>query len=186
MEATKKCKDCQSEIDAKAKKCPHCQTDLRSWPARHPILALILAFVVIPPVVGLFVTGSSSQKKDTATSSTTQQPKSEVQQELPKPTPMKIAVRDLADDFDANQVAAEVKWKDKFVEFSATISNITESGISFHNVATKDFSLTQISCRVEDKTQLLPLKNGQTVTVRGVVGTQTIGVIEVRQCEIAS
>ena len=66
------------------------------------------------------------------------------------------------------------------------ISNITDSGISFSNIATKDFSLTQISCKVEDKSQLLNIKNGQTVTVRGVVDTQTIGVIDVKQCEIIS
>lgn len=97
---------------------------------------------------------------------------------------MKITASELADDFDANQVAAEEKWKGKLVEFSAEISNITETGISFQNVASKDFSLTQISCRIKDKQQLLPLKNGQSVTVRGVVGEQTIGVIDVSQCEI--
>ena len=186
MEATKKCKNCQSEIDAKAKKCPHCQSDLRNWFQRNLILTGILASVIVLWTMS-FSSASNSQKKNMPTSSaTTQQSKTEIQPESPKPSPLKITARELADDFDSNQVAAEAKWKDKFVEFSATISNITDAGISFHDVATKDFSLTQISCRVEDKTQLLPLKNSQTVTVRGVVGTQTIGVIEVRQCEIAS
>lgn len=186
MEATKKCKNCQSEIDAKAKKCPHCQSDLRNWFYRHLILTGILVSFFIFSVMVTTTGKESSQKKNTATSTTTQQSKSEALQESPKPSPMKIAARDLADDFDANQVAAEAQWKDKFVEFSATISNITNTGISFSNIATKDFSLTQISCQVEDKNQLLKIRNGQTITVRGVVGTQTIGVIEVKQCEIAS
>jgi len=43
----KKCKNCQKEIDPKAKKCPFCQSDLRSWFARHPILTGILVLIVI-------------------------------------------------------------------------------------------------------------------------------------------
>jgi len=97
---------------------------------------------------------------------------------------LKITARELADDFDANQVAAEAKWENKLVEFSATISNITDSGISFHNVSSKDFSLTQISCRTKDKQQLMSIKNGQTVSVKGTVGKQTMGVIDLKDCEI--
>ena len=35
------------EIDAKARKCPHCQTDQRIWFARHPILTGLLVLFVI-------------------------------------------------------------------------------------------------------------------------------------------
>ena len=98
--------------------------------------------------------------------------------------PTKIKASELADDFDANQVAAEDKWKGKLVEFSSEITNITDTGLSFGKVSSKDFSMTQISCRISDKQQLLTVKNGQTVTVRGTVGGQTIGVIDVSSCEI--
>lgn len=53
----KKCKSCQKEIDDKAKKCPHCQTDQRIWFARHPILTTILAIIVI----GLLGSGASDK-----------------------------------------------------------------------------------------------------------------------------
>ena len=102
----------------------------------------------------------------------------------PAPVAEKIKVDQLVDDFDANQVAAEATWKGKFVEFSAKVTNITDSGISFGNVGSKDFSLAQISCRIKDKQQLLTIKNDQTITVRGIVGKQTIGVIEVSNCEV--
>lgn len=98
--------------------------------------------------------------------------------------PTKIKASELADDFDSNQVAAEDKWKGKLVEFSSEITNITDTGLSFSKVSSKDFSMTQISCRISDKQQLLTVKNGQTVTVRGTVGGQTIGVIDVSSCEI--
>ncbi|MCL4397417.1 OB-fold putative lipoprotein [Patescibacteria group bacterium] len=98
--------------------------------------------------------------------------------------PTKIQASELADDFDANQVAAKEKWNGKLVEFTAAVSNITESGLSFTGIASKQFSLTQISCAVTDKQQLMPLKNGQMVTVRGTVGDQMLGVISIKDCSV--
>jgi hypothetical protein len=43
----KKCNACQTEIDAKATKCPHCQSDLRSWYRKHPIWTAIIVLFVI-------------------------------------------------------------------------------------------------------------------------------------------
>jgi len=60
MEKTKKCKHCQSEIDAKAKRCPHCQGDLRGWFARHPIWTGILGFLFLVWIIGVFSGGKSS------------------------------------------------------------------------------------------------------------------------------
>lgn len=42
-----KCKKCQKEIDSKATKCPFCQSDLRSWFRKHPILTGIIALVIV-------------------------------------------------------------------------------------------------------------------------------------------
>lgn len=102
----------------------------------------------------------------------------------PAPVAMQITAKQLADDFDANQVAAEANWEGKLVEFNAEITNITDTGISFGNIASKQSSLTQISCAVTDKEQLMSLKNGQMITVQGVVGKQSIGVIDVSNCKV--
>ena len=133
---------------------------------------------VLIVIVGIIILGviAGSGKGGNKTTSSSSPP--------PAPVAMKITARQLADDFDSNQVAAEANWQDKLVEFSAKVSNITDSGISFYNVGSKDFSLAQISCHISDKQQLLTIKNGQTVTVRGVVGKQTIGVIDLNDCEI--
>jgi len=56
---TKICKSCKTVIDAKEKKCPHCQTDQRSWFGRHPILTGILVFIVVFGFIGA-VSGSKS------------------------------------------------------------------------------------------------------------------------------
>ena len=174
----KTCKSCQSEIDEKATKCPHCQADQRSWFRRHPIVTGLLVLSVIG-IIGVAGSGGGENGESS-------QPASEVveTEEPAVQEPIKINVRELADDFDANQVAAENKWNGKLVEFSAEISNITDSGLSFHDVSSKEFSMTQISCRVVDKDQLLSVLNGQVVTVRGTVGKQMMGVIDVNQCEL--
>lgn len=43
----KKCKSCQTEIDPKATKCPHCRADQRGWFKRHPIITGILVIFVL-------------------------------------------------------------------------------------------------------------------------------------------
>jgi len=48
----KKCKSCQSLIDNKAKKCPKCQTDQRNWFAKHPVITVILALILIGMMSG--------------------------------------------------------------------------------------------------------------------------------------
>lgn len=168
----KQCKACKSEIDPKATKCPKCGADQRGWFRRHPILTVILALILIGIIGSMAGSGKGGSKTSQSSSPT------------PAPVAIKITVRQLADDFDSNQVAAEANWQDKLVEFSAKVSNITDSGISFYNVASKDFSMAQISCQIKDKQQLLTIKNGQTVTVRGIVGKQTIGVIDINDCEV--
>lgn len=166
----KQCKACKSEIDPKATKCAKCGADQRGWFKKHPILTVIIALFVIG-MIGSSKGGSKSSQQGSVSPTSA-------------PIAEKISARQLADDFDENQVAAEAKWQDKLVEFSAKVTNITDSGLSFSDVASKDFSLAQISCRIKDKQQLLALKNGQTVTVRGIVGKQTIGVIDVNDCEV--
>lgn len=169
------CKHCKSKIDEKAKRCPKCQADLRIWPARHPILTGLALIIVL----GIFTSGNGNKDNSNGANNN----KSQVEA---TPVPEKISAKQLADEFDANQVAAEAKWEGKLVEFSAKITNITDTGLAFSNVASKDFSLAQISCKVDDKQQLIPLKNGQTVTVRGVVGTQMIGVISINDCIVVN
>jgi D-alanyl-D-alanine carboxypeptidase len=50
---TKTCTRCQREIDRKAKTCPHCQADQRSWLARHKLLASLTVLLVLCIVVNI-------------------------------------------------------------------------------------------------------------------------------------
>lgn len=62
---TKKCKSCQSEIDSKAKKCPHCRSDQRGWLRRHPILTGFWSLIVLFMFIGAF--GNGNQSNDSVT-----------------------------------------------------------------------------------------------------------------------
>ncbi len=55
----KKCKSCRMDIDAKAKKCPHCQADQRSWFGRHPIITGIAVVFVALMLIGAAGSGGS-------------------------------------------------------------------------------------------------------------------------------
>jgi len=176
----KKCKSCQTEIDDKAKKCPHCQTDQRNWFAKHPILTVIIVLIVI----GIFGSSGGKDKNNKGTDTQVNQGDNQTQPGKVEVKAEKVNVRDFGDDFDENQVAAETKWGGKLIEFSAKISNITDNGISFNNVSSKDFLGATISCNIVDKQQLMSLKNGEMATVRGVVDKQSLGTIEIDDCQV--
>lgn len=77
----KKCKSCQKEIDNKASKCPFCQTDQRIWFARHPILTVIIAIILIGAI-----SGSSGSKNSTYQPSNSKTNTPETSTATPTPT----------------------------------------------------------------------------------------------------
>src|SRR5690554_4465640 len=91
-----------------------------------------IAFVVLIIIGALASAGGSEDSNDSNPTNTIN-----TAEEVKEPTV--VSATELADEFDNNQVAAEAKWKDQYVEFSAEITNITDSGLSFSNVASKDF-----------------------------------------------
>lgn len=73
----KTCKSCIKEIDQKAKKCPYCLTDQRSWLRRHPILTFLGIIFIAPFIIGGMISGTSqkgeSQNSNSNTSAPTKQ-----------------------------------------------------------------------------------------------------------------
>jgi hypothetical protein len=105
-----------------------------------------------------------------------------------KPSTIKtIAVDEeaFAKEFDSNQVAAERKYKGRRVKVTATVRNITDGTLSFSTLRTDILSMTQIACRLKDPDAVLKVTNGQRVTVVGTVGSQTLGVVEFKDCALA-
>jgi hypothetical protein len=55
----KKCSFCNEDIDAKAKRCPKCHADLRSWISRHPVITVFLLIIFVPLIVSSIINGFS-------------------------------------------------------------------------------------------------------------------------------
>ena len=65
MNTTKPCPYCKEQVSANAIKCPHCQSELRSWFRRHPLMtALLLIFVVFPVGMGIFSTATDTRPEE--------------------------------------------------------------------------------------------------------------------------
>ena len=58
----KKCPHCAEEVQKKARVCPHCQMDLKSWWRRHKILTVVLVFLGSGLVVSLLGGSGGSNK----------------------------------------------------------------------------------------------------------------------------
>ena len=125
----KKCKSCQEKIDDKAIKCPHCQTDLRSWFRRHPILTGLGAVIVFLIAIGTLGSptkeeGVPATKPETTTKeATTSKPEEKTEEEkvVEKPTPTEELQQTGADLLPPREEAkgivkakAESEWENDY------------------------------------------------------------------------
>lgn len=162
----KKCKSCQTEIDSKAKKCPHCQADQRNWFVKHKIITVILALVLIGAISG------GAKGNNTATTSNNSNTSNTTTTNAPKPSPIIVKTDTLVDALKENALNASNTYRDKYVELTGRLSNIDSSGkyISLEPI-NDDFSLTNIMCYVTQEQQdiVAGLKKDALVTVVGTI-----------------
>lgn len=164
----KKCKSCQTEIDSKAKKCPHCQADQRNWFVKHKILTGILAIVVIAMISNV----SGGDKNSSTNSNSNTSNKTTTNVDAPKPSPIIVKTDTLVNALKENALNASNTYRDKYVELTGRLSNIDSSGkyISLEPI-NDDFSLTNIMCYVTQEQQdiVAGLKKDALVTVVGTI-----------------
>jgi len=162
----KKCKSCQTEIDSKAKKCPHCQADQRNWFVKHKIITVILALVLIGAISG------GTKGSNTATTSSNSNTSNTTTTNAPKPSPIIVKTDTLVNAVKENALNASNTYRDKYVELTGRLSNIDSSGkyISLEPI-NDDFSLTNIMCYVTQEQQdiVAGLKKDALVTVVGTI-----------------
>ena len=161
----KKCKSCQTEIDSKAKKCPHCQADQRNWFVKHKIVTVILALVLIGVISG------GAKGNNTTTNSSTSSNKT-TDTNTPKPSPIIVKTDTLIDALKENELNASNTYKDKYVELTGKLSVIDSSGkyIGLSPI-NDDYSLRTVMCYVtqEQKDIVAGLKKDSLVTVIGTI-----------------
>jgi len=101
--------------------------------------------------------------------------------------PIKVTAAQIGRDYHNNKVAAERKWAGKYVEFTGTVLNISDSwtpSVSF-NLPPELFA--QMVCNVSDESELAGpnLMSGKTATVRGTIeGDQMLGVVRMTDCTV--
>ena len=152
-----------------------------NWFMRHKIITGIIVLVILVAVVssgGDTETPSSNTSSETATEQTQQ-----VEYE-------QVNTNTMIDTFDNNQLAAEKQYKDKHVEFTAQIKNISEDivGTSFLSLAPVNageyYVGTTLKCSFKNSDDLLTVSNGETVTLQGKVKEQSLGIITIDDCQI--
>jgi hypothetical protein len=114
--------------------------------------------------------------------------KKEIANEKTKET-VKVEIASFMQEFDENQLAAEKKYKDKIVELSGYIKNISEDiggspYISLDKTLETTFNLTQVKCVFKSANDVMGLKNGQKVAVKGEFISQVAGIIELKNCQL--
>ena len=177
----KQCKASKGEIDTKATKCPKCGADQRIWFARHPILTVILALILIGIVSSAANSGKGSSQSSNSQAQATVQP---VQQATI------VDATSLIAEYDKNKLAANQKYTGKLVQTSGYISNISggDLGSDYYIVLkpTNDqyYFGTDIQAFFKDKTVLTTLSNGQKVTIQGTMGDMTLGSVVVNDCSV--
>lgn len=176
----RKCKSCHAEIPAKASKCSKCGTDQRNWFRRHPIWTGILILVVI----GIFSSASGGDKSSETKSTTSQ-----TMQKQNEQTPTVVYATTLVGEFDKNKLSANEKYKDKLVQTTGYIKNISNDVTGSYYLSLNPnndeyYFGTTITCYFEKKDELTSLSNGQPVTVQGTMQEMTLGIVAMQNCKV--
>ena len=135
--------------------------------------------IIISVVIGWILFGGGNKSVQVANTTTP----------IVKPTdipPIPISAVDLAKAFEDNEIKANALYKDKHVQVSGKIKSIGESFGSTYIVldSGKDFSITDIQCFFNDKTEISKIANlnkGDMATIKGSVDGKSLNV-SVTEC----
>ncbi len=141
-----------------------------------------ILILIVLGVVGALGNGNKNiEKPNSSSKKITSVPKA-------KEEIIKVKIGPFIREFDKNQLAAEKKYKDKTIEVTAYINNISEDilGTPFLTLSPKpsNYFGTTVHCNFSNKDALTSLKNGELATVRGKFKTQELGLIILDKCEI--
>lgn len=177
------CKACNKEIAKGVNKCVHCGKDQRNFFMKHKVLSVILALVIIGGISSA-MNGDKDVTTTTATGTKTTTTEKPVEKKV---VVLKVTTAVLAKAYDDNEVKADTIYKDKMIETSGKITDISVVlGNTTLNLATgADFDLG-ILCSFKEKVdidKIANLKKGDTVTVQGMCDGKGFGVT-VNDCKL--
>lgn len=172
---TKKCPKCQEEISKNAKKCKHCGSDLRNWFLRHKIISVVLIFFVL-----VIIGGSSGENNKQTNTNIQDNPKQEE-------VTIEVTAIKLSEEYDANKVAADAKYKDKRLKVMGIIDGIGKDILDNPYVTLEGMPnrLFGVQCMFpkSKEQELINLKKGQGITLVGKMSGEMIGNVVLRECD---
>lgn len=174
---TKKCPKCQEEISKNAKKCKHCGSDLRNWFLRHKIISVVLIFFV------LVIIGGSSDENNNQTNTNVQNNLKQEQEEVT----VEVTAIKLSEEYDANKVAADAKYKDKRLKVTGIIDSIgkdilDDPYVTLEGMPNRLFGVQCMFSKSKEQ-ELINLKKGQEITLTGKMSGEMIGNVVLRECD---
>lgn len=175
------------------------------------LLFLVMAFIVLPPtdkiiktklhisfsrglkvaavIVLLIVAGfssSNSEKSAIVTSNSISGKLTSATTEPAKPPIVVTAVK-LSEDYKANEVAADAKYKDNPVKVSGIIYSISKDILDnpFVSLQGDQYGVNNVHCTFprNDEPELAKISKGQQITLQGSVSGKMMDVI-VNDCQI--
>lgn len=158
----KKCRYCAMMIPKEAKVCPYCRKTLGwTWPAKIALILFVLGLIGA-------LAGKSGQEI--------------AQKPAAKPAAQIIAVsaEQLYKDYDANEVAADLKYKNRILRVAGTIRDLGKTmDRPYLNLATGAFSHQVMVLFPAGRydAQLATYKKGAGVEVTGRCTGRTLGMV---------
>ncbi len=140
-------------------------------------------------VVVLFIIGASGSSNKNNTSNTAgNQGSQQSSQPSPKEEAIKIAAVKLSEEYKANEVAADSKYKGKILEISGIVDSIGKDILNVPYIALKSYEyavIDKVQCMFSknDESKLIDVAQGQQITLRGEVSGK-MGNILVNGCQI--
>lgn len=164
----------------------------KSWFARHKILTGILGFFLFIIVVG------GCGNTDTQNTSSTSNDSSEVLSEKKKEEKsvkkaeekieyIKVTANDLCSEYESDEIAADKKFKGKYLEVTGIVDRIDSSFTDSPIVGLKcggEYSLTSVGCSFTSADEAAELSKGTSITIQGKSSGEVIGSPQISDCKI--
>jgi hypothetical protein len=154
----------------------------------HFSLSKTLKVVIVLILIAIAGSMSGSEKSDqnSINNNVTNNSNQNMVSEQPV-VAIKVTAVKLSEDYKANEVSADAKYKGKFIEVTGIIDNIAKDIMDtpYVTLKTDTYSIISIQCMFDknSESQLATLSKGQSITLQGEVSGKLMNVI-VKGCVI--
>ena len=172
----KKCSYCKMMIPKDAKICPHCRKTLGwTWPVK------IFVGLIFLGAIGFFM-GKNSPEAPRTQKPIAKQEAPQAQKPIEKPLEIiSITSEQLYKEYEANEIAADPKYKNRIIKVSGTLRNIgkTIGDKPYINLSTGRFTHQVMVMFPADKynEKLASYKIGDAIEVTGTCTGRTLGMV---------